>query len=94
MLLFIPSLLAFFLCFLQEDEIDDDDDNFINVESFQAAPGLGPQAPKDAGILESAFDAAEWRMEVERVLPQLKVHIRSDHKVKQEKEKKRNKWKK
>ncbi len=27
------------------------------------------------------MDAAEWKLEVERVLPMLKVHIRSDNKV-------------
>jgi hypothetical protein len=32
-------------------------------------------------ILESKTDATEWKLEVERVLPQLKVTIKSDHKV-------------
>ncbi|MEQ2171210.1 hypothetical protein GOODEAATRI_008321, partial [Goodea atripinnis] len=32
-------------------------------------------------ILESTVDATEWRLEVERVLPQLKVTIRTDNKV-------------
>lgn len=32
-------------------------------------------------ILESTTDAVEWKLEVERVLPQLKVTIKSDHKV-------------
>ena len=32
-------------------------------------------------ILESKTDATEWKLEVERVLPQLKVTIKMDHKV-------------
>lgn len=31
--------------------------------------------------MESNIDAAEWKLEVERVLPLLKVHIRTDNKV-------------
>lgn len=37
--------------------------------------------PKQEEILESKVDAAEWNLEVERVLPQLKVTIRTDNKV-------------
>ena len=36
---------------------------------------------KPDDILESNTDAAEWNLEVERVLPQLKVTIRTDNKV-------------
>ena len=32
-------------------------------------------------IMESSTDAAEWRLEVERVLPQLKITVRADNKV-------------
>lgn len=32
-------------------------------------------------ILQSTTDAAEWNLEVERVLPQLKVTVRTDNKV-------------
>lgn len=32
-------------------------------------------------ILEATVDAAEWSLEVERVLPQLKVTVRTDNKV-------------
>ena len=31
--------------------------------------------------LESTTDAQEWRLEVERVLPALKIHIRHDNRV-------------
>jgi len=32
-------------------------------------------------MLESTFDITEWRMEVERVLPALKIFTRPDNKV-------------
>ena len=32
-------------------------------------------------IMESSTDIAEWKLEVERVLPQLKVTARTDNKV-------------
>lgn len=39
------------------------------------------QEVKHENILESTTDATEWKLEVERVLPQLKVTIKTDHKV-------------
>ena len=36
---------------------------------------------KPDSVMESTIDAAEWKLEVERVLPLLKVHIRTDNKV-------------
>lgn len=36
---------------------------------------------RPAEVLESDVDATEWNLEVERVLPQLKVTIRTDNKV-------------
>lgn len=36
---------------------------------------------KPESVMESSIDAAEWKLEVERVLPLLKVHIRTDNKV-------------
>ncbi|MFT7813774.1 intraflagellar transport protein 57 homolog [Arapaima gigas] len=38
------------------------------------------RSSKPDEILESNIDAAEWNLEVERVLPQLKVTVRSDNK--------------
>lgn len=38
-------------------------------------------ASKPESVMESNVDAAEWKLEVERVLPLLKVHIRTDNKV-------------
>lgn len=39
------------------------------------------ESAKQEAILEPTTDAAEWSLEVERVLPQLKVTIRTDNKV-------------
>lgn len=36
---------------------------------------------KQEEILQSTTDVAEWNLEVERVLPQLKVTVRTDNKV-------------
>ena len=36
---------------------------------------------KPESVLESQVEASEWKLEVERVLPLLKVHIRTDNKV-------------
>ena len=56
---------------------------------FQVSPKLcsavcfqrQDESTKPDSVLESTVDAAEWKLEVERVLPMLKVHIRSDNKV-------------
>ena len=39
------------------------------------------QENKPEEILHSTTDATEWKLEVERVLPQLKVMIKNDNKV-------------
>ena len=39
------------------------------------------ESSKPDEIMESTTDAAEWKLEVERVFPQLKVTIRTDNKV-------------
>lgn len=36
---------------------------------------------KPDDIMESTIDASDWKLEVERVLPQLKVISRPDNKV-------------
>eukprot|EP00049_Salpingoeca_infusionum_P000974 m.43979 g.43979 ORF g.43979 m.43979 type:complete len:401 (-) comp10811_c1_seq1:1432-2634(-) len=55
-----------------EDDFDEDDGDFIDVDT-------GGAAGADKGeVLESNVTSAEWKIELERVLPQLKVHIRAD----------------
>ena len=60
----------------EEDDIfADDDEAFIDTDATKDLP-----SSKAAGILESSTTHAEWKLELERVLPQLKVHIRADAK--------------
>ena len=33
------------------------------------------------GALEAGVDEQQWRLEVERVLPSLRVHVRQDNRV-------------
>uniref|UniRef100_A0A3Q1CCP0 Intraflagellar transport protein 57 homolog n=1 Tax=Amphiprion ocellaris TaxID=80972 RepID=A0A3Q1CCP0_AMPOC len=63
-------------------EPDDEEENVMDLEALklrtthiEAEPSSKPDE-----ILESTVDAAEWNLEVERVLPQLKVTIRTDNK--------------
>lgn len=64
---------------IEDDFDDDDDDAFIDVETMHV---VGSMAADDGSkeLLSADVDAAEWRTEVERVLPQLKVHLKSDTK--------------
>ena len=48
----------------------------IVLVAFKEGDSSKPEA-----MMESNVDAAEWKLEVERVLPQLKVTIRTDNKV-------------
>ncbi|XP_051808931.1 LOW QUALITY PROTEIN: intraflagellar transport protein 57 homolog [Acanthochromis polyacanthus] len=64
------------------EELDDEEENVMDLEALklrtthiEAEPSSKPDE-----ILESTVDAAEWNLEVERVLPQLKVTIRTDNK--------------
>ncbi|XP_014891619.1 intraflagellar transport protein 57 homolog [Poecilia latipinna] len=64
------------------EEADDEEENVMDLEALKLRNAHAEAEPssKPDDILESTVDAAEWRMEVERVLPQLKVTIRTDHK--------------
>jgi len=68
-----------------EDEIedvfgdDDADDAFIDVDTMPLA-GRPPEDEEKTQMIEADIDAAAWRVEVERVLPQLVVHIRNHDK--------------
>ncbi|XP_013389445.1 intraflagellar transport protein 57 homolog [Lingula anatina] len=70
-----------------EDEMmaDDTEEEFEEEEHLLDLGGMGMS--KDSGeggkpeeIMESNTDAHEWKLEVERVQPQLKVTIRTDNK--------------
>uniref|UniRef100_A0A3B5MQP7 Intraflagellar transport protein 57 homolog n=1 Tax=Xiphophorus couchianus TaxID=32473 RepID=A0A3B5MQP7_9TELE len=60
-------------------EADDEEENVMDLEALKLRNEAEPSSKPD-DILESTVDAAEWRLEVERVLPQLKVTIRTDNK--------------
>ncbi|KAM5181860.1 intraflagellar transport protein 57 homolog [Mantella aurantiaca] len=71
-----------------EEESDTDEEHLVDLNvlkaqsnnkmaSMQANSG---ETSKPEEILESKTDAAEWYLEVERVLPQLKVTVRTDNK--------------
>lgn len=66
-----------------DDDDDDDDGIILDLDglrnlSLDKLKALESEKPDD--VLESNTDTAEWKLEVERVLPQLKVTIRSDAK--------------
>ncbi|XP_025914142.1 intraflagellar transport protein 57 homolog isoform X3 [Apteryx mantelli] len=64
------------------EEESDNEENFIdlNVLKAQTYKSGMSDSTKQEEILESTTDAAEWNLEVERVLPQLKVTVRTDNK--------------
>ncbi|KAG5842121.1 intraflagellar transport protein 57 homolog [Anguilla rostrata] len=67
---------------MTEEPDDYEEDDLIDLDALKARTNQnevnGSSKPED--ILESNTDAAEWNLEVERVLPQLKVTIRTDNK--------------
>ncbi|XP_071348127.1 intraflagellar transport protein 57 homolog [Trachinotus anak] len=64
------------------EEPDEEEENVMDLEALKLRTTLTEAEPssKPDEILESTVDAAEWNLEVERVLPQLKVTIRTDNK--------------
>lgn len=60
----------------------DDEEDVMDLEALKLRTTHTEAEPssKPDDILESTVDAAEWNLEVERVLPQLKVTIRTDNK--------------
>ncbi|KAK1173585.1 hypothetical protein AOXY_G3736 [Acipenser oxyrinchus oxyrinchus] len=70
---------------MQEEMIEEPDDyeeHLMDLEALKAQTNTTEtsESSKPDEILESTTDAAEWNLEVERVLPQLKVTIRTDNK--------------
>lgn len=61
---------------IDDETYDDDDDAVIDPENKGRPTAAEATAQRE--ILAPTVDMAQWRMEVERVLPQLKVHLRSD----------------
>ncbi|XP_060941765.1 intraflagellar transport protein 57 homolog [Limanda limanda] len=65
-----------------EEPDDDDQENMMDLEALKLRTTHtdAELSSKPDEILESTVDAAEWNLEVERVLPQLKVTVRTDNK--------------
>ncbi|NWI39612.1 IFT57 protein, partial [Picathartes gymnocephalus] len=65
-----------------EEESDNEENGIdLNVLKAQTYRSNMNDTAKQEEILQSTTDAAEWNLEVERVLPQLKVAVRTDNKV-------------
>lgn len=64
-----------------EEEIEEDD-SYLDLAGMKEQSQMNEMADssKPDSVMESTTDAAEWKLEVERVLPLLKVHIRTDNK--------------
>uniref|UniRef100_A0A0B7A0J5 Intraflagellar transport protein 57 homolog n=1 Tax=Arion vulgaris TaxID=1028688 RepID=A0A0B7A0J5_9EUPU len=59
----------------------DEDEPILDLEGIQKFnQNKAFDSHKPEEILESTTDAADWKLEVERVMPQLKVTIRTDNK--------------
>ncbi|XP_067135233.1 intraflagellar transport protein 57 homolog [Centruroides vittatus] len=71
---------------IEDDDDDDDDDEeggILDLEGLRNLPLSRTNAAeinKPEDIMESTIDSAEWKLEVEKVLPQLKVTLRPDAK--------------
>lgn len=66
----------------QEDDEIEEEEHVMMVDDLQRKSGKQDQgtSSKPEVIMESNTDSAEWKLEVERVLPQLKLTIRADNK--------------
>nr|XP_057924787.1 intraflagellar transport protein 57 homolog isoform X1 [Doryrhamphus excisus] len=64
------------------EEPDEDEENLVDLEALtlQSSRTEAAVAVKPDNILQSTVDVAAWNLEVERVLPLLKVTIRTDNK--------------
>lgn len=54
---------------------------FVDIDCNMLCMQSAVEKSKPEEIMQSTTDAADWKLEVERVLPQLKVTIRTDNKV-------------
>ncbi|XP_065056792.1 intraflagellar transport protein 57 homolog [Rhopilema esculentum] len=65
----------------EEIEEADDEESYLDLAGLkqQAYMNEKPESKPEA-MLQSNTDSAEWQLELERVLPMLKVHIRTDNK--------------
>ncbi len=59
---------------------DSDDDGPVYLDLTGLQTGANSEG-RLGEALEATVDAKEWRLEVERVMPSLKVHVRQDNRV-------------
>ncbi|XP_065668359.1 intraflagellar transport protein 57 homolog [Hydra vulgaris] len=63
-----------------EEEVEEED-NYLDLSGLKHQSLLnGFSSAKPESVLESQTNIDEWKLEIERVLPLLKVHIRADNK--------------
>jgi len=67
----------------KEAEDYDDEEHVLGLDEMKSSSLMKADVDekKVEEIMESTTDVAEWKLEVERVLPQLKIAARSDNKV-------------
>ncbi|XP_050416006.1 intraflagellar transport protein 57 homolog [Patella vulgata] len=63
-----------------EEDFEEEDEPIMDLEGMKHLNRKNAESTKPEEILESNQDAADWKLEVERVMPQLKVTIRTDNK--------------
>lgn len=61
------------------DEEFGDEESLLDLDALKNKKFDGSSKPEN--IMVSNTTAAEWKLELEKVLPQLKVTIRTDNKV-------------
>nr|XP_057921928.1 intraflagellar transport protein 57 homolog [Doryrhamphus excisus] len=62
------------------EEPDDDDENVMDLEALKLRTTQSEVSSVNTEILQPTVEASEWYLEVERVLPQLRVTIKNDNK--------------
>ena len=76
--------LIHFIDFQEEDDDFEEEEHILGLDDLKKLGQKNQvemESSKPEEIMESTQDAAEWKLEVERVMPQLKVTIRTDNKV-------------
>ncbi|XP_066926429.1 intraflagellar transport protein 57 homolog [Clytia hemisphaerica] len=62
------------------EEEADEEEAYLDLSGMKQQNFANDFGTKPESMLESNVDANEWKLEIERVLPLLKVHIRADNK--------------
>lgn len=62
------------------EEEAEEEENYLDLSGMKQHNFANDFGTKPESMLESNVDVNEWKLEIERVLPLLKVHIRADNK--------------